>query len=308
MPKKEKNNLLSSVDYKGFETLKEIYLVFIVIVSFVLFVFGIKWDYIAIIVISLLVLTPEINDLLEKLYRNSILKKGISDKWRNVLKQEVNFYNQLNKKEKLLFEHKILLFFIDYELKSADFELQDNDKLLIAASAVIPVFAFDDWDYVYLQTITVFEDAFEFNHPFIEDGQLLNGLVDKNGNMYLSINAVRNGFAYEKDGKNTAIHEFIHLLDMQDGEVDGIPERILKKQYIIPWINLMDEEIERICQEKSVLGEYACTNRPEFFAEASVCFFENPRLMSIKHPELYNMLKNIFNQDMKQRKQKKHLF
>ncbi len=298
-----------SIDYNDFDSLKKAVLIIIAIATVILFFLGFEINHILIFVFVALVASPifiiQLSDFLEKTHRGKVLLKGFSDEWRMMLKDNVMFYNDLNQKEKKRFEKKILHFLLDYEIKSVDTELLDLDRLLIASSGIIPVFGFADWDYIYLETIIVFEDLFEFNHPFIEEGQLLNGLVNKNGNMFLSKTAVRNGFSYEKDGKNTAIHEFIHLLDMDDGEVDGVPEAIIKSQYIIPWINLMEEEIEKICQDKSILGDYACTNRPEFFAESSVCFFENPRMLSMKHPKLYNMLKNIFNQDMRNRKRKR---
>jgi len=295
-----------SIDFTDFDELKKIFFIVLALIVLVLFLFGVKWEYISGIIFLILIMSPfiilQLSDSIEAVQRHQFLGKGFSDEWRTLLKENVVFYNDLNQHEKKRFEKKILHFLLDYQIKSIDTDLDDLDKLLIASSGVIPVFGFADWDYIYLETITVFEDSFAFNHPFIEDGQLLNGLVNKNGNMYLSKSAVRNGFSYEKDGKNTAIHEFVHLLDMDDGEVDGVPEAIIKSQYIIPWINLMEEEIEKICQDKSILGDYACTNRPEFFAESSVCFFENPRMLSIKHPKLYKMLASIFNQDMRNRK------
>ena len=36
-----------------------------------------------------------------------------------------------------------------------------------------------------------------------------------------------------------AIHEFVHLIDKTDGSIDGIPEFLLSKQYILPWLELM---------------------------------------------------------------------
>ena len=46
--------------------------------------------------------------------------------------------------------------------------------------------------------------------------------------------------------KNTAIHEFVHLIDKTDGTIDGIPELLLEKQYTIPWIDLIKNKIDEI--------------------------------------------------------------
>ena len=71
-----------------------------------------------------------------------------------------------------------------------------------------------------------------------------------NGQMILSKPALHLGFANETDKKNTAIHEFVHLLDKADGTIDGIPERLLEKQYVLPWMHLMEKKIE-----ESMMGD-----------------------------------------------------
>ena len=57
--------------------------------------------------------------------------------------------------------------------------------------------------------------------------------------MIISKNALRDGFSNETDKKNTAVHEFVHLIDKMDGAIDGVPEVLLQKQYTIPWLELM---------------------------------------------------------------------
>lgn len=44
--------------------------------------------------------------------------------------------------------------------------------------------------------------------------------------MILSLPQLRSGFAVNATG-NTALHEFVHLIDMSDGAADGIPEELL---------------------------------------------------------------------------------
>ena len=99
--------------------------------------------------------------------------------------------------------------------------------------------------------------------------------------------------------KNTAIHEFVHLIDKTDGSIDGIPELLLEKQYTIPWIDLINKKIDEIYKNKSDINPYGGTNKAEFFSVISEYFFERPKLLSKKHPELYNLLEQIFKQEMK---------
>ena len=117
--------------------------------------------------------------------------------------------------------------------------------------------------------------------------------------MILSIKALCHGFKNEADKNNTAIHEFVHLIDKLDGEIDGIPNLLLEKQYAIPWIDLMEQKINEINQNKSDIKRYGGTSKIEFFAVASEYFFERPKLMAKKHPLLYKYLEDIFKHDIK---------
>jgi len=116
--------------------------------------------------------------------------------------------------------------------------------------------------------------------------------------MILSKPALHHGFSNKSDKKNTAIHEFVHLIDKLDGSIDGIPELLLERQYTIPWIELINKKIEEIYDKKSDINPYGGTNRAEFYAVASEYFFERPKLLAKKHPKLYGLLENIFNQNM----------
>jgi Mlc titration factor MtfA (ptsG expression regulator) len=123
------------------------------------------------------------------------------------------------------------------------------------------------------------------------------------GKMILSRKALHDGFRNEDDAHNTAIHEFVHLIDKMDGEIDGIPSLLLEKQYTLPWLALMDEYIQKIRGGKSEFNPYAGTNREEFFAELSVYFFEKPKELKLDHPELYHVLEQVFQQKMSKQKQ-----
>jgi Mlc titration factor MtfA (ptsG expression regulator) len=47
----------------------------------------------------------------------------------------------------------------------------------------------------------------------------------------------------------------------------------------------------------TVLDAYGATDPAEFFAVATECFFERPKELKRKHPELYEELKDFFRQD-----------
>ena len=226
---------------------------------------------------------------------------GFPKAWRPILAQNVTFYNALNTQQKELFEFKTQEFLLNCEIIGVDTTVEEIDKVLIAASAVIPIFNFPNWHYPNLSEIILYPNS--FNHDFQRTGpnRTILGMVGNGyleGKMILSRQALRLGFQNESDKKNTAIHEFIHLIDKLDGNIDGIPEVLLEKQYTIPWIDLMNKKMDEIYAETSDINPYGGTNRAEFFSVVSEYFFERPKLLAKKHPQLYDLLEQMFQQDM----------
>ncbi|MBI1288559.1 MAG: peptidase [Flavobacteriales bacterium] len=222
-------------------------------------------------------------------------------KWRIILTQKVAFYNALNAEEKLRFERKVQEFLSNTRITGIDVEVDLEDRLLVAAGAVIVIFRFDNWHYATLDEVLIYPN--EFNQQFETAGpsRSVMGIVGTgymNGKMILSKEALHHGFENTTDKRNTAIHEFVHLIDKDDGWVDGIPNSLLEKQMVIPWLDLMKKEISAILEGKSDIDVYGATNQQEFFAVASEYFFDRPDLFREKHPELFAMMEKIFHTDM----------
>ncbi len=217
---------------------------------------------------------------------------------KNILQEKVPFYQQLNENKKTQFETRTAHFLTQVKITGVKTVVEDSDKVLIAASAIIPIFNFADWEYPNLNEVLLYPDSFD--HEFEQQGEGRNilGMVGSgalNQVMILSQFELRQAFINETGKNNTAIHEFVHLVDKTDGEIDGIPESLLNKQYIKPWLQLMQEKIKEIIDDQSDINPYGATNGAEFFAVVSEYFFERPELLKEKHPELYELLLKIFH-------------
>ncbi len=112
--------------------------------------------------------------------------------------------------------------------------------------------------------------------------------------MILSQQDLRNGFLNTQTKLNTAIHEFVHLVDKDDGYTDGCPKNLLPHKYAVPWLKRIHEEIKLIQIGQSDINPYGATNEAEFLAVVAEYFFKQPQLMHKKHPELYDLLKQVF--------------
>ena len=142
----------------------------------------------------------------------------------------VGFYRSLNDEEKIRFEKKIKEFLGYVRINGVNTRVEDIDRLLVAASAVIPIFGFPEWKYYNLREVLLYPDSFdkeEFLSRVITRntlGMVGNGAMQRV--MILSKPALHDGFANEMGKENTGIHEFVHLLDKEDGDVDGLPRSI----------------------------------------------------------------------------------
>lgn len=235
--------------------------------------------------------------------------KNFPENWKALLNEHVHFYRELSFPEKEKFRQRMMFFLSEVYIEAVETEIEDLDKVLIAASAVIPVFGFKEWHYNNLSGIIIYPNNFNGDLEFENEGEkrIIAGLVGSGRfekQMILSRKALHLGFQNDTDKGNTSIHEFVHLIDKMDGVADGIPERLLQRQYITPWLKLMHEEMEAINENKSDIRKYGGTSEVEFLAVASEYFFERPNLFRKKHPEIYEMLEKCFQQNPADRKRK----
>ena len=217
--------------------------------------------------------------------------------YRQLLLEQVPFYQQLDETRKAEFENRIQQFFSQVKITGVNTVVEDLDKVLIAASAIIPIFNFPGWEYIHLHEVLLYPDS--FNHDFEQQGNSRNvlGMIGNgalNHVMILSKHQLRQAFINKTGKDNTAIHEFVHLVDKTDGDIDGIPAFIMERKYIQPWLQLMQHEMKLINEDRSDINPYGATNEAEFFAVVSEYFFERPKLLKEKHPELYELLEKIF--------------
>ncbi len=237
--------------------------------------------------------------------RVRLMKEPFPPLWEKILDERVAFYTRLEPEEKTRFEKELQIFLAETPVTGVRCEIDDMIRVLVGASAVIPIFGFPSWEYDMLDEVLVYPHAFD--GTLREDDGLemfASGMVGTdglfNGVMILSKPDLLRGFEVHGDRDNVGIHEFAHLIDKATGDVDGVPVS-LPPESVQPWLRLMHKELSREARERSDIDPYGFTNEEEFFAVASEYFFEAPERLAKNHPELYNMLETIFRQDNRPR-------
>lgn len=222
--------------------------------------------------------------------------------WRDLLLKHVSFYQKLEPEERLRFEQRMREFLQRVTLTGIETEVEEMDRVFIAASAVIPTFGFSQWNqYPRLREVLLYKTHFR-QGDFATEGEdrRVAGMVGNgfmNGKLLLSKPSLRYGFL-RSGPDNTGIHEFTHLLDKADGDTDGVPNYFLGKEYLLPWMEMIRSESAAIAEGDSDIDDYALTNQAEFFAVTAEYFFNQPEKLAEDHPQLYALLERVFRQDL----------
>lgn len=223
-------------------------------------------------------------------------------KWSAFLLEKVRFYQELDEPEKREFEARIQGFLNRIRITGIKTDVSEEDRLLVASSAVIPIFRFPEWEYNTLVEVLLYPDHFTEEFNFSEGDRNIAGMAGSGGMMsnlvIFSKPALWQGFDNQSDKQNVGIHEFIHLFDKQDGVVDGVPAIFMKHQFVLPWIDLIKKNTAKMLEGNSDINVYGATNPQEFLAVTGEYFFERPKLFKEKHPELYAVLSAAFNTDL----------
>ena len=235
--------------------------------------------------------------------RRAALATPFPAAWRALLLENVAFYRGLDPTGRTRFERAMRLFLARTRLTGIQTEVDDLTRVLTAASAVIPVFGFPDWEYPTLREVLIVPDAWQLEARPDQEVQPLQGTLlgsvqrfQTSQYMRLSRAALVQGFADAEDRRNVGVHEFAHLVDEADGQIDGVPGAGLPPALRPVWIEVMARELAAIRAGESEINPYAGTSEAEFFAVVNEYFFERPAQLREHHPELFELLSQALNQ------------
>ncbi len=220
----------------------------------------------------------------------------LSKGWHEQLLHFVPFYAALNDENQTRFREKMLSFLHRINFIPIDFTLVDNDYLFVASSAVMPIFHLDNWMYPSLRNVVLHNRALGTFEDHEGNELYTAGLVNFNtapDTVHLSRPVLWNDFHCDT-ASNVALHEFMHVIDSQDKQMDGVPGLLIDKKYIEPWIKLMLTEMKGVLDEKSNIDSYAGESRAEFLATVCEYYFKQPAEFRIQHPDMCDMMDKVF--------------
>lgn len=225
--------------------------------------------------------------------------------WEQILEQRVALYRFLSEPDR-----QELKAYLRWFLGSKDFEgcaglvLTEEIRVIIAAHACLLLLHRETPCYERVRLIRVYPG----NHFAQSSAETAEGESWQHGVVLLAWDAVRSGAANPFDGDNVVLHEFAHQLDQEEGQLEGTPRLgrgmapAQQAGLYTAWARMLSKEYEEFRRQvekdhKTVMDPYGAGDPGEFFAVATECFFEKPRALCKKHPELYAALKQFYRQD-----------
>lgn len=237
-----------------------------------------------------------------------IRRRRFAPEWEDILQQNLPPYTAMSTGDQSRLQQLIQLFLAKKEFYGcAGLVLTDEIRITVAAQACMLLLNRGWTVYPKLQAILIYPDAFRAERDQLQGdgtvaatGHNLLGESWSNGRVILSWEDIIRGARDFTDGHNVVLHEFAHQLDSQSGSTNGAPP--LYRNSYQSWANIFSEnfddlQLRSVQGKSSVMDQYGATNPAEFFAVATEAFFEKPRQLKERRPELYQELQTYYNLD-----------
>ena len=243
--------------------------------------------------------------------RRRLMKQAFPDDWLNILQKNVPYYQHLPDELQTKLRGFINIFLDEKTFEGcAGLKITNEIRVTIAAQACILLLGIQDVSTFYedLRSILVYPERYvakiktQHDSFFVEEGfQQRNGEAWQRGHVVLAWDEVRKGASDIHDGQNLVFHEFAHQLDYEYGATEQVEEQYEESSYL-SWARVVGGEYRKFLRalqrnQHTLINAYGAKNLAEFFAVITECFFEKPRELRKKHPDLYQQLTGFYRQD-----------
>jgi len=127
----------------------------------------------------------------------------------------------------------------------------------------------------------------------------LSGESWQRGPVILSWDATADAGAL--DGSNLVIHEFAHKLDMLTGDANGFPpihDEMDRDEWTQAFTMAFDDfQAQTRDGIQSDINSYGASSPAEFIAVLSEVFFEQPKIIQSRYPQVFSLLREFYRQN-----------
>ncbi|MFT3676954.1 MAG: zinc-dependent peptidase [Chitinophagaceae bacterium] len=204
----------------------------------------------------------------------------------------IPYFNRLSVTEKERFIRRVYYFRQRKQFHFHGVEPLPEIPVLVSAAAVQLTFGLRRYQLPYFRHIHILADAY----PLQDHQGLFIGHVDRQ-QICLSWKHFLEGYADATDNVNVAIHEMAHAVQFEN----FIPQKGVDWEFRADFERFMQATGPAFLLagmgRPSYLRQYAYTNAREFWAVSVEAFFENPAALNTHMPGLYQLLRDVLNQD-----------
>jgi Mlc titration factor MtfA (ptsG expression regulator) len=189
---------------------------------------------------------------------------------------------------------------------SRDFVLDDTVRGTIAGHAALLAVGLPDPVFPLVHAIVVHPGTITMSGPragpipgTVEDHPLpVLGHTSARGPVFIAWGVAQRQAQHPESGHNVVLHEFAHMLDAEDGTLDGTP-RLRHPEQRDQWISVCRHHFDVLRQGNGdgLLSDYAATRPSEFFAVCTEVFFTRGVELLEKSPDLYEVFRDYYGQD-----------
>ena len=261
------------------------------------------------VVITVVVLLRQHGLRAQGMRREELMATPLPEELRRFLEANVPLFNRLPSRLKQQVEGHTQILLDQKVFEGHDgLEMTDEIRVTIAGQASFLLLNQKGFYPDTLRSIIVYPSAYKARTVksgvgglYTESKQTVLGQSWDAGVVVLAWDNTRHSAANPNDGHNLVLHEFAHQLDQASGAADGAPILRSRDRYA-EWRKALSQTYRDFLEDtdrgrKTVIDDYGATNPAEFFAVATESFFEQPRQLKKKRPELYAELCTYYHTD-----------
>ncbi len=93
--------------------------------------------------------------------RATIRQTPFPAEWKRILEQKVPFYQALSASDQGRFREEVHIFLREKRITGINTSVDHTIRMLVAASAVIPIFGFSGWEWDHIREILIYPTSFD---------------------------------------------------------------------------------------------------------------------------------------------------
>lgn len=249
------------------------------------------------------------NRIIRRKRRRRLGAEPFPSEWLRIVSRNVPYYKLLRADEQARLQAHIQVFLHEKRFEGCGgLGITDEIRVTIAALACMLILNRKTDYFPGMKSIFVYPERFEVRDQYeLPDGTVVEEEDDFMGESWtlgpvvLAWDEVLESVADPEDGYNVVFHEFAHQLDGETGDENGAPALEDPSMYD-EWNRVMEREYARLQEDirrrrPHIIDDYGDETPAEFFAVVTETFFEMPRALRRRHPELYAQMKLCYRQD-----------